>query len=142
MFLLDTNAVSEPIRQTPDKTFMKHFSEHRTSLVISSVTWHELLFGWEQLPEGKRKNAIRAYLFDVVAPSIPVLPYEQTAAEWHARERARLQRRGRPAAFADGQIAATAATRHLTLVTRNLRDFTSFSSLTVESWWGAAPKKA
>ncbi len=39
--------------------------------------------------------------------------------------------------FADGQIAATAATNGLTLITRNLSDFEGYVGLRVQSWWRA-----
>jgi tRNA(fMet)-specific endonuclease VapC len=65
----------------------------------------------------------------------PVLPYDQAAADWHASERARLERIGRVPPYQDGQIAAIAVTRRLTLVTRNVRDFLGFTDLRVESWW-------
>lgn len=35
----------------------------------------------------------------------------------------------------DGQIAATALTHGLVLVTRNVRDFAPFDGLTVEDWF-------
>jgi tRNA(fMet)-specific endonuclease VapC len=66
-----------------------------------------------------------------------ILPYDASAAAWHARERARLTRRGKRPAFVDGQIAAIAAVNDLVLVTRNLRDFSGFSGLEIESWFSA-----
>jgi tRNA(fMet)-specific endonuclease VapC len=63
-----------------------------------------------------------------------VLPYDEHAASWHARERARLTKRGKPPSFVDGQIAAVAAVNGLTLVTRNVRDFVAFA-VRVESWF-------
>lgn len=64
-----------------------------------------------------------------------MLSYDQRAAEWHAGERARLERAGRAGSLADGQIASTAATNDLVLVTRNLADFAGFRDLRAESWW-------
>ena len=49
--------------------------------------------------------------------------WNQRAADWHARERARLEATGTPPPLADGQIAAIAATNDLLLVTRNVEDF-------------------
>ena len=63
-----------------------------------------------------------------------VLDYTNTAAEWHARERARLVARGQTPPILDGQIAAVAAVNDLTLVTFNVRDFNRFEGLRVESW--------
>jgi tRNA(fMet)-specific endonuclease VapC len=65
---------------------------------------------------------------------MPVLPYDAAASEYHAIERARLERIGRTPSFADGQIAAIAHTNDLILVTINLNDFGGFQDLRVESW--------
>lgn len=63
-----------------------------------------------------------------------VLAYDERAAQWHARERARLTAIGKPPPFADGQIAAIATTNGLTLVTLNKSDFSLFADLAVEDW--------
>ena len=66
-----------------------------------------------------------------------VLPYGKEAAAWHARERARLAKKGKAPPFVDGQLAAIAHANGLVLVTRNIRDFAPFADLRVESWFGA-----
>ena len=136
-YLLDTNALSEPIRPSPDTAFMKKFRAHRLHVAISATTWNEALFGLHRLPNGKRKDMIAEYLLDVVAKSIPVLPYDAPAAEWHAAERARLQAKGCVTSFADGQIAAVAKMNELTLVTKNRADFEPFEGIDPHGWWGA-----
>jgi tRNA(fMet)-specific endonuclease VapC len=131
--LLDTNALSEPTRAVPAASFMKRLRANEANLAIASVTLHEAVCGLERMPEGKRKQAIRMYLRDVVA-KLEVLPYDASAAEWHARERARLEAAGRKLPYADGQIAAIAVVRSLTLVTANVRDFRYVEGLRVEDW--------
>jgi tRNA(fMet)-specific endonuclease VapC len=71
---------------------------------------------------------------NVVLATMPILPYDQTAAEWHAAERARLSAIGRVPPFVDGQIAAIAATRGLILVTNNVSDFQHFAGLVIVDW--------
>ncbi len=66
---------------------------------------------------------------------IPILPYNQAAAEWHARERARLTRIGQSPPFVDGQIAAIANAHGVIVVTRNEGDFQRFDEITVENWF-------
>jgi len=70
----------------------------------------------------------------VVHGSFPILPYDEAAATWHGKERARLEALGRPAPFVDGQIAAIAHVHGLVLVTANDRDFGRFKGVTVENW--------
>jgi tRNA(fMet)-specific endonuclease VapC len=70
----------------------------------------------------------------VVFPTLPILPYDDRAAAWHADERARLQRTERRSPFVDGQIASIAATCGLPVVTANPDDFKWFRDLTTLNW--------
>lgn len=78
---------------------------------------NELHFGVRRLARGKRRSSLEAFLEEVVRPTLPILPYDERAAEWHGEERARLERTGRMAPFVDGQIAAIAVTSGIPLVT-------------------------
>lgn len=98
------------------------------------MTWHEALYGMARLPEGKRRNTIGDFLHDVVIATMPVIPNDQAAADWHARERARLGTKGRSVPYADGQIAGIAAVGSFTLVTANVRDFEPFEGMRVADW--------
>lgn len=135
-FLLDTNALSEPVRPEPSAAFMRRLRANAGECAISSVTWHEAVFGLERMPDGERRATVHAYLYETVAPSMPILPYDGRAAELHGKERARLARGGKPPAFADGQIAAIAMVNDLVLVTANVKDFARFDGLSFESWLG------
>jgi len=133
-FLLDTNVVSEPLRPVPDPAVEARLREHGTASAVAAVVWHELRFGAARLPESRRRSAIEEYLATVVAASFPILPYDDAAATWHARERARLTARGLTPSFVDGQIAAIAHVHRLTLVTANRGHFEPFRDLEIEDW--------
>ena len=95
---------------------------------------NELSFGAARLTASKKRHAIETYLEEAVRSSLPILPYDQEAATWHARERARLSKRGRPPSAADGQIAAIASVNDLIVVTANVKGFRRFKGLVVEDW--------
>jgi tRNA(fMet)-specific endonuclease VapC len=133
-YLLDTNVLSEPIKSHPDAQTLECFSDHDGELATCSIVWHELCFGVARLAISKKRRAIEAYLEEAVRSILPILPYDQEAAAWHARERARLGKRGRPPSAADGQIAAIASVNDLIVVTANVRDFRRFKDLVVEDW--------
>jgi len=133
-YLLDTNVVSEPLRPKPQHGVIRKLSRHENEIAIPSVVWHELRFGAERLPPSRRRRVIEQYLDEVVIASMPVLDYDRAAAQWHARERARLSTNGETPPFADGQIAAIAFVNSLTLVTFNDADFRRFHELQVTSW--------
>ena len=133
-YLLDTNIVSEPLRPSPAPNILRRLHRHEGETAIASLVWHELQFGCERLPKSRRRTAIERYLEDVVLGSFPILDYDRSAAEWHARERARLEAAGKTPPFIDGQIAAIASVNDLVLVTANKADFRGFKGLQVQSW--------
>jgi tRNA(fMet)-specific endonuclease VapC len=133
-YLLDTNVLSEVVRKTPSRAVLSKLERHQMHCCSSATVWNELLFGVARIPNGERKSLLAAYLASV-KQWLTVYPYDQDAAEWHHLERARLEKSGRTVSFADGQIAAVAATRDLILVTANIKDFKRFSDITVASWW-------
>jgi tRNA(fMet)-specific endonuclease VapC len=133
-FLLDTNVVSAPMAKEPNTRVVARLEELADQCAIPAPVWHELTFGCQRLPRGKRRQALEAYLRDVVHAAFPVLPYDEAAAVWHGLERARLERAGRPAPYVDGQIAAIAHLEGLTLVTSNTKDFKRFKGLDVVDW--------
>ena len=135
-FLLDTNVLSEPIRPAPNRRLLARLGRNIGNLAIAAPTWHELRFGCDRLPKSRRKEQIEDYLATVVRADFPILPYDEAAAAWHARERARLLAKGRTPSFVDGQIAAIACSNDLVLVTANGPDFSGFEGLRIEDWRG------
>ena len=108
-YLLDTNIISEPLRPKPSPGVMQLLRQHEDDIAIPAPVWHELRFGCTRLRRHDNEKPIERYIEDVVLASIPVLEYDQRAADWHALERARLSAAGRTPPFVDGQIAAIAS---------------------------------
>ena len=134
-YLVDTNIISELEKINANGHIVSKFQQHQDEVALSSISWHELLYGYHRLPKSKRKQRVRYFIENAVQPNIPVIPFNSTAARWFAEERARLSQIGRTPPFADGQIAATAATNNLILVTRNVDGFINFDGLTIENWF-------
>lgn len=133
-YLLDTSIVSSPISRLPDPEIVARLEAHGSECAIAAPVWHELMFGCERMPRGRRREALETYLADVVLATFPVLGYDAAAAQWHAIERARLEALGKPAPYVDGQIAAVAHVNELTLVTLNTKDFSRFKGVQLERW--------
>lgn len=134
-YLLDTNIISEPLYENSNLQVMHKLKAHQEQFAISVITWHELNFGMERLLHSLKRQKINQYLNNVVQATIPMLPYDEAASIWHAKQRALLEKTGKIPSFVDGQIAAIAKTRELILVTRDLRDFAPFADLAVENWF-------
>ncbi|MCB9725545.1 MAG: type II toxin-antitoxin system VapC family toxin [Spirochaetaceae bacterium] len=133
-YLLDANVLSEAIKSHPNERTLERFAEHDGELATCAIVWHELSFGAARLPASKKRRAIEAYLEEAVRGTLPILPFDQEAATWHARERARLAKSGRLPSAADGQIAAIAHVHDLVVVTAKGKDFRRFKDLVVEDW--------
>jgi tRNA(fMet)-specific endonuclease VapC len=133
-YLLDTNVLSEPLMEQPSARVLERIRRLEDRLFTSSIVWHELRYGAQRMPRTGKRSIVERYLDTVVGPNVPILPYDDRAAAWHAAERARLEKKGKTPAFSDGQIAATAAVNGLVLVTRNTKHFKVFNGLDVENW--------
>ena len=124
-FLLDTNVVSE-LRKGPraHPGVLDWFDQRSPQeLCVSVITVGEIRAGIEQLRsrDHRQASALDRWLSGLVQFYEDRLLYVDgdVAEEW-GRLRAR-----RSAPVVDALLAATARVHHLTLVTRNVRDFTS-----------------
>jgi len=133
-YLLDTNVLSEALRAKPDSQVIACLHGRAHESAIPTLVLHELRYGGAVLEQSRRREAIDRFIADVVLRIFTILPYDRPAAEWHAKERARLARAGKTPPFVDGMIAAIARVNGLVLVTANVRDFQAFEGLTLENW--------
>ncbi len=76
-YLLDTNVISEPLRPVPNKKVLAKLRRYQDRIALPSPVWHELLFGVQRLPLSSKRQLIERYLFEVVEPTMPILPYEE-----------------------------------------------------------------
>jgi len=137
-YLLDSNVISEIIKPEPSFDVIKKIAEHSGDCAISVTTWHELVFGVEQLEDGFRKTELKKFIQDDVKQSFDIIPYTQNDAQLQGQIRAKLKTEGFPISFADSQIAAIAITNNMILSTRNTKDFlpiANYFPLKLENWW-------
>lgn len=122
-FLLDTNVLSEAMLE-PRNPGVVTFLTGVADAYVSVLTLHELIYGIERLPQGRKKTDLTRCLESTVsAYGDFVLPLDEASARMAGPLRAARQAEGRHIDIADALIAATALTKGLTLATRNLRDF-------------------
>lgn len=134
-YLLDANILSEPTKKQPNPHVLRQLEMHAGEYCTAVTVWHKMHYGLERLPDSPRKLSLMAYLAFLDQSGLPVLPYEKPAGQWLAQERGRLSKQGITIPFADGEIAAVAFSHQLTLVTRNVTDFSMYEHLTVENWF-------
>lgn len=132
IFLLDTNAFSDLMREHPKiDTYLSSISSAER-VVICSVVRGEIRYGIERLPEGKRRQEleIKAAKFFSILPCEPV---SEVAGDHYARVKLTCQRKGLVLDENDLWIAATALALDAVLVTRDT-DFHQVDALKVEDW--------
>lgn len=134
-YLLDTNVISELVSQKPNKNVILWFEKIPTQdFFLSVLTIGEIRKGIEKINDNKRKNKLIIWLeqdliniFNERILSISM----QVADRW-----GRLQHQtSRTLPAIDSLIAATALHYDMTLVTRNIDDFSDCPGLEVINPW-------
>ena len=115
--LLDTNIVSELVRQRPD-VGVHAWAMREVDYLICAVTVDEIAFGLAWRP-----NQRIAAWFDAFLTAHPALPITTEIARRAGELRGAFATRGIVRSQPDMLIAATAQVHALTLVTRNTADF-------------------
>lgn len=137
MILIDTHVVSELMRPVPAPAVLDWFgAQDPTTLHLSAVSEAELRRGDAVLPEGRRRDALRAAVDAMVAEDFAgrVLPFDSAAAVAFAAIFAQRQAVGRPISFPDCQIAATARAYGAAVATRNVSDFERCEVMIANPW--------
>jgi predicted nucleic acid-binding protein len=137
-FLLDTNVLSEVMREKPAPEVMAWLDEQPENLLYTSaVTQAEVLAGIAFLPTGKRRDALASSADQLFGHDFSgrCLVFGGAAAEQCALVRAQRKLAGMPISTEDAQIAAIALANQLTLVTRNTKDFRGITGIQVTNPW-------
>ena len=138
-YLLDTNIVSEFSKANPNPQVLEFYQARKNLCAISAITWQELTRGVSQLPEGKRKAILQSFIENFEA-NTEVISYDKFASQICGEMQANAEKEGHTLPFYDSQIAATAISNGMVLVTHNIADFEPLrekSFLRVEDWFTA-----
>ncbi len=127
-FLVDTNIASDFIRGRG--TLASRFVQYGGRLHFSTISLSEL-YTWAYKRESPEK------LLQVIGEFksiMTIVPFTDQIAETLGRIRGEQMRRGILFSPIDLQIAATAITFDLTLITHNIKDFQSIPGLQFDNW--------
>ncbi len=136
-FLLDTNVVSEWVKQRPNPyvvSWLAEIDEDRVFLSVASFA--EIRHGIELLPAGRRRERLTVWLDDELPTRFEgrILPIDRRTAEVWGVIMARGQKAGVKPGPMDAFFAAAAEAHQLTLVTHNVRDFRGMGIALLDPW--------
>ena len=137
IYLLDTNIISEFSKERPNQNVIALYEARKNFCAISAITWQELIYGLERMPDGKRKTYIEECLVEY-KEEFEIIPYDDFAAGICGQLSGKCSKEGRSLPYCDTQIAATAIANGMVLGTHNTTDFAEAaerSFLRMEDWF-------
>lgn len=136
-YLLDTNIISEVTKQNPNENVLSFYVNRKDLCAISAITWQEMIKSFHRMPEGKKKDSINNFINRLEENTL-IIPYDKFASQICGELQAKMESKGMPLPFSDSQIAATALSNGMILVTHNTKDFKEIqenSFLQIEDWF-------
>jgi predicted nucleic acid-binding protein len=137
MILLDTNVVSEPLRQAPETRVIEWIdAQPLETLFLAAITVAELRADVALLPAGKRRAGLQESIERRVLPLFAgrVLPFDLSCTQAYAALMAKARDAGLAVATADGYIAAIAAANGLAVATRDTGPFEAAGVTVINPW--------
>ncbi|TPM03360.1 type II toxin-antitoxin system VapC family toxin [Mesorhizobium sp. B2-2-4] len=128
-FMLDTNIISDMIRNPAGKAANAVEREGDHAICTSIVVASELRYGCARKGSTKLLKKVEQLLAE-----IPVLPLDVPADAEYVALRAELEAAGQPIGHNDLFIAAHACAMGITLVTANTGEFMRIRNLKIENW--------
>ena len=136
-YSLDTNIPSEFSRDRPEPCVVQWLkTQPVTMLFLSAVTIGEIRRGLIMLPQGLRRTELETWFQTglLIWFRNRILPVTHAIADRWGVLDGQCQLKGTPLNTADGMIAATAIEHELTVVTRNVKDFTGLGVEVFNPW--------
>ena len=137
MIVLDTNVLSELMRQQPSDAVLAWADQlNSQEVAITAMNEAEILHGIARLRDAQRRQQLQQGWETLLANVLqqPVLPFNSAAAQWFAALVSHRDGLGRPISTADAVIAATALAHDGQLATRNTADFDAIGLKLINPW--------
>ena len=131
MYMLDTNVVSDALRNPQGLVAMRIRQIADDDISVSIIVASELRFGAKKRGSDKITALVEGFL-----ARTQVLPLESDADSHYASIRVALENAGTPISANDMLIAAQALCHNLVVVTANDTEFSRIRDLEVENWLG------
>ena len=135
-YLLDTCAISELTKLNANSGVIEWLENTNSEdLYLSVINIGEIKKGINKLPASKKKQDLLFWLETLLEDyQNKILTVDLSVMENWSLIVANAEKKGQPIASLDSIIAAIAYTQHLTLVTRNERDFYACNIPVINPW--------
>jgi predicted nucleic acid-binding protein len=135
LILLDTNVVSELMKETADPAVERWYLMNEEESVLPAIALAELSYGIARLGDGRRRRNLEARLIEWrLRYAARTRSFVASAAMLYGPMLAGLVARGRTMSLPDAQIAAMALDEQAIVATRNVREFEPAGALLVNPW--------
>ena len=135
MIFVDTNVISETMRNQPSPAVMNWLAAHDELLAVSTVTIAEIAFGIEKIRPDERSERLAAGLNDWRHRFADrIFPLTDQAALLYGELMGVTYRSGVGVSVPDGMIAAIVKANRGQLATRNTKDFEPLNLDLINPW--------
>jgi predicted nucleic acid-binding protein len=137
MLILDTNVVSELMRQKPDLKVKQWLGAQKSIyLGLTTITIAEINSGLQRLPAGKRRTALEENfeLFVSTAFTGRVFSFDEHAANCYGELAFMREQAGLHVEAVDLMIVAISKAINAKIATRNIKDFKGCGVELVNPW--------
>ena len=137
MIILDTNVVSEFMREQPDHSVVEWISKHKPiHLGVTTIAIAEIQKGLCRLPKGKRRTSLENSFMTFISEGFHgrIFSFDEDSAYAYGDIAAQREKAGFNIDAVDLMIAAIARTYKATIATRNMKDFEGCGIAIVNPW--------
>ena len=137
MIILDTNVVSELMREEPHKNVQEWISKQKPlHLALTTIVIAEIQRGLTRLPKGKRRSTLEANFATFASEAFGgrIFPFDEDAAYIYGDIAAKREAKGFNTDSVDLMIAAIAKCHNAVIATRNTKDFEGCGIKMINPW--------
>ena len=135
MIFLDTNVVSETLKQAPDPSVIEWLVRNDAELALPTVTIAEIAYGIAKIRPDQRAERLMLGLNDWRTRFADrIFSLTEAAALIYGDIMGNAARQGHSMSAPDGMIAAIASVNGGQLATRNLKDFATCGLELLSPW--------
>ncbi len=137
MIILDTNVISELMREKPHENVKAWIAAHKpANLSLTTIVIAEIQRGLVRLPKGRRRKTLESNFstFITDAFSDRIFSFDEEAAYIYGGIAAKREKEGFSTDTVDLMIAAIVKSQNASIATRNTTDFEGCGIKIINPW--------